>query len=119
MNLLLASLLGAAPAPAFDVPIREISLWMHGPELHNLLEVTPGRCALWAPGQAEPTRVTARLNALHVEDLHSLMMVSLGQGQAATAWLGDDPLARRGAEPSGVHKGTFRKQHPWTSRSAP
>ena len=87
MNLLMALILGAAPAPAFDVPIREISMWMHGPELHNLLYVTPGRCALSAPGQPEPTHVTARLNELHVEDLRSLMMVSLGQGLAATSWV--------------------------------
>ena len=63
MNLLMALILGAEPGPAFDVPIREISLWMHGPELHNLLYVTPGRCALSAPGQPEPTHVTARLGA--------------------------------------------------------
>ena len=52
----MALILGAEPGPAFDVPIRESSLWMHGPEANGLLEVTPGR---W--------------------------MVRLGQGYGATA----------------------------------
>ena len=86
MNALMALILGAAPAPAFDVPIREISMWMLWPGADGLLEVTAGRCELRMPGQSEPTRVTARLNELHAEDLRSLLMVSLGQGYGATTW---------------------------------
>ena len=56
MRALMALILGAEPGPAFDVPIQESSLWMHGPEANGLLEVTPGR---W--------------------------MVRLGQGYGATA----------------------------------
>lgn len=96
MNLLLAVLFGAKPAPAFDVPVREISIWMHSPELHELLLVTPGRCELKAPGQTKPTRVTARMNELRVEDLRSLLMVSLGHSNNALTWgLGDSELPRR------------------------
>lgn len=86
MTLLMALLFGAQPAPAFDVPIREVSIWLHSPELHWLLTVTPGRCQLWAPGQAEPTRVTARLNELQAQDLGSLLMVGLDEGYNATSW---------------------------------
>ena len=83
MSLLMALILGAAPAPAFDVPIREITLGLHG---QQILRATPGRCELWAPGQAEPTRVTARLNELHARDVSSLLMTSLAQGVSASSW---------------------------------
>ena len=83
MIFLVALLLGAVPAPAFDVPVRQISLWLGDQEI---VEVTPGRCQLRAPGQAEPTRVTARLTGLRAEDLSSLLMVSLGQGLSSTSW---------------------------------
>lgn len=84
MNLLVAMLIYSVPAPVFDVPIRQISLRLDG---HEVLEVTPGRCQLRAPGQVEPTRVTARLTELRAEDLSSLLMVSLGQGLDATSWV--------------------------------
>lgn len=85
MNLLMALIFGAAPAPdlAFDVPIQEITLGLHG---QQILRATPGRCELWAPGQAEPTRVTSRLRELAAQDVSSLLMTSLGQGHSATAW---------------------------------
>ena len=83
MTLLAVLLLSAVPAPAFDVPIRQISLRLDDQEI---LEVMPGRCQLRAPGQTEPVRVTARLTGLRAEDLGSLLMVSLGQGLGATSW---------------------------------
>lgn len=84
MTLLVALLMGAVPVPAFDVPIRQISLRLGDQEI---VEVTPGRCQLRAPGQTEPVRVTARLTGLRAEDLGSLLMVSLGQGLSATSWV--------------------------------
>ena len=85
MNALMALILGAAPAPTFDVPIREVSLVLDG---QQIIKATPGRCEMWA-GRRKPTRVTARLNALHAHDLSSLLMVSLAQGLDATTWIGD------------------------------
>jgi hypothetical protein len=94
----LALLLGAEsaptrpPAPAFDVPIQQISLGLYG---QQILLVTPGRCELRAPGQAEPTLVTTRLTELRAQDLGSLLMTSLGYGLSATNWIGDAELPRR------------------------
>ena len=85
MNALMALILGAAPAPTFDVPIREVSLVLDG---QQIIKATPGRCEMWA-GRREPTRVTARLNELHAHDLSSLLMVSLAQGLDASTWTGD------------------------------
>lgn len=86
MNLLMALLFAAEPAPAFDVPIREVSLALDGQEI---LKATPGRCEIWAPRRGKATRVTARLNELQAQDLSSLLMVSLAQGLDATTWTGD------------------------------
>lgn len=83
MTPLATLLLAAAPVPAFDVPIRQISLRLDSEEV---LVVTPGRCQLQAPGLAEPAPVTTRLAELSAADLGSLLMVSLGQGLGATAW---------------------------------
>jgi hypothetical protein len=85
MNLLMALIWGAAPAPTFDVPIREVSLTLDG---QQILKATPGRCEMRA-GRRRATRVTARLNELQAQDLSSLLMVSLAQGLDATTWIGD------------------------------
>lgn len=85
MNLLLALIWGAAPAPTFDVPIREVSIALDG---QQILKATPGRCEMRA-GRRRATRVTARLNELQAQDLSSLLMVSLAQGLDATTWIGD------------------------------
>lgn len=86
MKYLMPLLLGAAHAPTFDVPIREVSLAVDGQEI---IRATPGRCEIWAPGQAEPAQVTARLNELRAQDLSSLLMVSLAQSLDAATWIGD------------------------------
>lgn len=86
MNLLLALILGAEPAPAFDVPIREVSLGMFGDDLFGLLHITPGECEIWAPGRTESVVVTARLSAMQAEDVRSLLMVGLDTGYSPSSW---------------------------------
>ena len=93
MSLLLALLFAAEPtparAPAFDVPITQVSLGLNG---EQILKVTPGGCEVWAPGQVGPTRVTTRLNELRSAELGSLLMTSLGLELDDTTWIGDTAL---------------------------
>ncbi|MCK6520585.1 hypothetical protein L6R49_04000 [Myxococcota bacterium] len=87
----MALIFGSASAPAFDVPIRYVSLNMRGKERYGNLTIEPGRCGLSASFLGDVVQVTARRRALHLSDMRSLLMVSLDGGYSATTWGAGDP----------------------------